>query len=325
MGSVRTSILGRPRRLSRERRASPIYTLNCDEPVYLVALAAAATFAVAIPLEHRAADRAPGTARPGPRQVAAFVRAVIRDPAWLAGMGLNTVGLALHAWALHLGGLSVVQPLLVANLLFALPVNHWLRREPVTLVELGWAALLVLGLVGFLLLATAGVPSGAQMADRGPAVAAGIVAALVAAVLVVAARRAGRSTAATLLGVATGVLFAVTASLIKACTGLLVHGPVALAASWQLYALVVAGAAGLLLNQLAFQAGPLSASLPAITVVDPLAAILLGVVVFDEALRHSLPAIFGEVMSLAMLAVAAVNLSRLERLPATTPAPRPSG
>ncbi|WP_083606583.1 SRPBCC family protein [Geodermatophilus obscurus] len=29
---MRTSILGRPRRLSRDRRASPIYTLNCEEP-----------------------------------------------------------------------------------------------------------------------------------------------------------------------------------------------------------------------------------------------------------------------------------------------------
>lgn len=33
MGSVRTSIIGRPRRLSRDRRASPRYTLNCDEPL----------------------------------------------------------------------------------------------------------------------------------------------------------------------------------------------------------------------------------------------------------------------------------------------------
>ncbi|RFU19720.1 hypothetical protein D0Z06_20320, partial [Geodermatophilus marinus] len=32
MGSVRTSIFGRPRRLSRDRRASPIYTLNYEEP-----------------------------------------------------------------------------------------------------------------------------------------------------------------------------------------------------------------------------------------------------------------------------------------------------
>ncbi|WP_431521188.1 endonuclease domain-containing protein [Blastococcus capsensis] len=33
MGSVRTSILGRPRPLSRDRRASPTYTLNCEEPL----------------------------------------------------------------------------------------------------------------------------------------------------------------------------------------------------------------------------------------------------------------------------------------------------
>ena len=32
MGSVRTSILGRPRHLSRHRRASRLYTLNCEEP-----------------------------------------------------------------------------------------------------------------------------------------------------------------------------------------------------------------------------------------------------------------------------------------------------
>jgi hypothetical protein len=32
MGSVRTSILGRPRRLSRDRRARPRYTLSCEEP-----------------------------------------------------------------------------------------------------------------------------------------------------------------------------------------------------------------------------------------------------------------------------------------------------
>jgi hypothetical protein len=32
MAGVGTSILGRPRHLSRDRRASPRYTLNCEEP-----------------------------------------------------------------------------------------------------------------------------------------------------------------------------------------------------------------------------------------------------------------------------------------------------
>ncbi|MFD1506777.1 hypothetical protein ACFSBG_14000 [Georgenia yuyongxinii] len=32
MGGVRTSILGRPRPLSGDRRTAPHYTLNCEEP-----------------------------------------------------------------------------------------------------------------------------------------------------------------------------------------------------------------------------------------------------------------------------------------------------
>jgi hypothetical protein len=294
--------------------------------VYPVALVAAASFAIAIPLEHRAADSVPGGGGGlGPRQIGAVVRATVRSRWWLTGMSLHTLGLGVHALALYLGGLAVVQPLLVANLLFALPINRRLRREQVKPVELGWAAVLVVSLAGFLVLATAGVPSGIQAADRGPAVAAGALTSVVSVLLVLAAHRAGRSAAATLLGVATGVLFAVTASLLKECTGLLVQGPGGLIAGWQFYALVVVGLTGLLLNQLAYQAGPLSASLPAITVVNPLVSILLGVLVFDENLRHTAPAILGEVVFLGMLALAAVNLSRLEQLPAAAPAPGLNG
>ncbi|MCK6212142.1 hypothetical protein KZX45_16485, partial [Georgenia sp. EYE_87] len=36
MGGVRTSIFGRPRPLSGDRRADPHYTLNCEEPHYLL-------------------------------------------------------------------------------------------------------------------------------------------------------------------------------------------------------------------------------------------------------------------------------------------------
>ena len=289
---------------------------------YPVALVAAAAFAIAIPLEHRAVASVPdddGGLRP--RQIGALVRATVRSRWWLTGMSLHTLGLGAHALALNLGGLAVVQPLLVANLVFALPINRRLRKEQLKPVELGWAAVLVISLAGFLVLATAGVPTGTQAADRGPAVAAGALAGLLAVLFVLAAHRAGRSAAATLLGVATGVLFAVTASLLKECTGLLVQSPGRLLTGWQLYALLVVGITGLLLNQLAYQAGPLSASLPAITVVNPLVAILLGVIVFDENLRHTAPAILGEVVLLGMLALAAVNLSRLEQLPAAAPAP----
>ncbi len=143
------------------------------------------------------------------------------------------------------------------------------------------ALALVVDLAGFLVTATFGVTPSNQPADRGPAVAAGVL--------------------------------AVTATLLKACTNLLPHGPVALLVSWQPYALLVSGAAGLLLNQLSFQAGPLAASLPAITVVDPLVAVLLGVTVYDEDLRHIPLAIAGEVVFLGLFALAAAALTRQEQ------------
>lgn len=280
---------------------------------YPAALCAAAAFAVAIPLEHRSADRAPDAGGLNAGRLRAFVVATVTDGWWLTAMALNVVGFALHAYALHAGALAVVQPLLVSSVLFALPVHHRMRRERVRPVEVVWAALLVTGLAGFLLVATAGVPTGNAPADRGPAIAAGVLVAVATATLVLTARRAGGGTAAALLGIATGALFAVTASLIKVCTGLLARGPLHLLTGWQLYALAAAGALGILLNQLAYQSGPLSASLPAITVVDPLLAILLGVVVFDERLRHGPAAIAGEVLFLGLLATAGVALSRLER------------
>jgi drug/metabolite transporter (DMT)-like permease len=283
-------------------------------PAYPIALTAAATFAVGIPLAHRAADRTPEFGGFRPRQIASFVQVTVHNKWWLIGMGLNVLGFGLNALALSLGRLVAVQPLLTTQLLFALPVNHWLRREPIKPIELLWAAVLVVGLSGFLLIATAGVPATHDTPDRGAAVAAGALVVLVTASLALAARRAVQSTAATLLGAATGVLFAVTASLNKECTGLITQGPVTLLTSWQLYALSLTAAVAILFNQLAYQAGPLSASLPAIAVVAPLVAILLGITVFDEYLRHSPPAIIGQVVSVGLLAIGVIKLARLERV-----------
>jgi hypothetical protein len=150
---------------------------------YPVALLAAAVFAIAISLEHRAAETVPHDGRLGPQEISGTIRATVRNRWWLTGMTVHVLGFGVHALALNLGGLAVVQPLLVANLLFALPVNHWMRRERVRLVEVGWAVVLVVGLTGFLRLAAAGVPAGTEAADRGPAIAAGAFAGLVAAFL----------------------------------------------------------------------------------------------------------------------------------------------
>jgi hypothetical protein len=65
------------------------------------------------------------------------------------------------------------------------------------------------------------------------------------------------------------------------------------------------------LGQLAFQAGPLRASLPAIAIVDPLASIALGVFVYDEHLRPGVAAMTGELACLLVLCAAAIYLGRI--------------
>jgi hypothetical protein len=55
------------------------------------------------------------------------------------------------------------------------------------------------------------------------------------------------------------------------------------------------------LTQAAFNAGPLSASQPALLIVDPLASIILGVLIFGEHLDGTVPALVGAVFALLVI------------------------
>ncbi len=181
-----------------------------------------------------------------------------------------------------------------------------------------------LALAGFLVLAhTSNQITPTDGPDRTPAIAAAVTGLVLAAVCVQLGRRqrhGGR--AAALLGIAVGTIYAATAALLKALTSIALQGPVPLLTSWQLYAVLVAGAGGLLLNQVAFQAGALSASLPAIATVDPLLSIAIGVIVYDEQIRHGLPAGAGLVLLLLVLGGAVIALARSEATSAAEQVPR---
>ena len=90
------------------------------------------------------------------------------------------------------------------------------------------------------------------------------------------------------------------------------HGWTALLLSWQLYTVLALGAIGLFLTQVAFQAGPLTASLPAISTVDPLLSIAIGVLVYDEHIHRG--PLSGAVLLLLMLVLATsvIQLGRIE-------------
>lgn len=281
-------------------------------PVVAASLGSAAAFAVATTLKHRSASQTPDAQQLRPREIGRLVGASIAHPLWLGGTLADTVGLSLQVLALHLGALVVVQPLLITGLLFALLLRQATHRR-VSPREIAWGLVLTASLVGFLALAGTADQSGvSETADKVPAVVAALTGAVLAVICVALGRRqsrAGRSAA--LLGIAVGATYAGTAALLKTLTSIGLQGPVTLLTSWQLYTVLVVGAGGLVLNQLAFQAGPLAASLPAISTVDPLASIALGVVVYDERIRHTVASGLGLAVLLLLLGAAVIQLARL--------------
>src|SRR5271154_2196774 len=80
---------------------------------------------------------------------------------------------------------------------------------------------------------------------------------------------ASRSRRAALLGAATGISWGFVAAVIKELSSHLGDGIGAIFSTWSPYVLVVAGAATMLLASHALAAGPLAASQPGFTILDP--------------------------------------------------------
>ena len=128
---------------------------------------------------------------------------------------------------------------------------------------------------------------GTAIADEG-AFAGGIAVVLASALalLFLAASRPGRHRAA-LLGLAAGLSHGAVAPLLKQVVGQAHLGLLVPLQHWDLYAVVAIGSAAFVLIQIMYQAGRLGASLPPMTIIDPIVAVTLGAVFFHERLAHS--------------------------------------
>ncbi|MGA8465879.1 MAG: hypothetical protein WB688_17060 [Trebonia sp.] len=80
--------------------------------------------------------------------------------------------------------------------------------------------------------------------------------------------------------------------------------------TWSLYVLLVVGAATMLLASHALAAGPLAASQPGFTILDPLAASLLGIFLFGEQIQTGPWDLAGEALAVALVVAGAATLSR---------------
>ncbi|MEU6669026.1 DMT family transporter [Streptomyces sp. NPDC046727] len=271
----------------------------------LLALLAALSNAAASVLQRRAAVQEPDQGGGAGSAVRRLAR-LLRRPYWLAGAGLLALSSLLQAGALAVGSLSLVQPLLAAELLFTLAVGSVVfRRHPDARTWLAFVALA--GGLALFLLAAAPSP-GRSTARPGDWLLGGGGALGAVVLLVLAARPSGGACRAALLGLASAVSFATTAALLKEAVGRLAHGPGAMFAHWSLYATLGAGLVAFLLLQSALAAGSLTASQPALTLGDALTSVVLGWVLFAESIHLGL-SLLPEAIGVALIGTGSIGLA----------------
>jgi hypothetical protein len=90
------------------------------------------------------------------------------------------------------------------------------------------------------------------------------------------------------LAAATAVIYAFVNAVTKSGVDLLTSRGAGVLATWEPYAPMAAGILGGLFGQSAFNAGPLSLSLPVIDTVEPVCSVILAAAVFHEHLARSL-------------------------------------
>jgi len=273
--------------------------------VLLLAFAASLCFAAAYVLQYHEAHEAPRGLFLSPRLLVELARHRI----WVGGIAAMIIGDLLQAAALGKGSLAVVEPVLTASLLFALPLSAAWRRERLRPIE--WAgAIMVSAGLGLLL----GVGSPTTGASDMPMfqwilvtlAAWGLSLSLVSAGL----RLPSPSHRAALIGAGAGVLFGLQDALTRYCLHWIDKDFMHLVVSWQPYVLIVTAIYGLTLTQSAYEAGSLSAALPPMAVGEPVIGILIGMVALDETFDTSLTALPWEAFGAVVMVVGAWLLAR---------------
>ncbi|MGE2718580.1 DMT family transporter [Mycolicibacterium celeriflavum] len=244
---------------------------------------------------------------------------LLRDRQWWLGSFVAAAGFALQAAALGVGSVLLVQALLVTSLLFAMPINARLSHRRVTRWQWTWAVLLAASVA---VIVTVGNPTAGQsraswetwtvvLMVLGPALA----------LCVIGANLWKGPVSAVLLALVSGALWGLFAVLTKGVVDRLGDGFEALLRTPELYVWAVVAVAGTAWQQASFRAGSLTASLPTMTVAEPVVASVLGVVVLGETLRPGEAGWFALIAAVGVMVVSTAALARSEAATAAQPAP----
>lgn len=250
-------------------------------PAIGLAVVAALFFALAASLQHDAVD---GVADDhGGRLGLAAFRALVRRPGWLLGMATAGLGASLHAVALVLAPVAVVQPvgILAVPIAVLLTVRRT-RESPGRGVVLG-VLLCVAGVAAFVVIAATSTTT-TRVPDFATLIAGTSCLVVVLALVAVAVTQTGwiRCVAWVTGG---AVAFGLVSALVRALSQQITTGLVGFTDPrffGTVAGIVVAMVVGGWLVQQGFATGAPEVVIACLTVVDPIVAVLLGIVLLGE-------------------------------------------
>jgi drug/metabolite transporter (DMT)-like permease len=271
-----------------------------------LALVAAFLFALAATLQQKGALNLPTISLADPKSLARLAG----QTTWLIGTLALFTGYLFQAGALDRGRLSVIQPLLVTTVVFALPLGYFMTRQHVGRREVIGALVIIVGLGLFV---SFGDPAGGN--ENAPnsqwAIAIGLLSVL-SVLMLVFGRGGGLAMKAAVYGTVAGIMFGLSSALTKPTLDYLHESVGTMLSHWQCYALAVAGVLGFVLQQVSLGTGRLAPSVATVSVANPLVGILIGILLLDERLSrpgwHILVAVIG--LGLALVGAVAISLAR---------------
>ncbi len=280
----------------------------------VLVLLAAASEALSNVLQHRAAQSAgPGGSTERQGEARALLR-TLKMPLFLLGFLLMIVGYGFHVASLGLGKLSVIQVIFVSQLVFVLPFTKWVAKTSVSARDWAGAIIVTVGIALFVWFAQ---PTEGEMNQSTVQwlAAVGIVSLLCVIVIVLGYRMSGGPRAA-LIGCSGGLMNGLVAPLTKGTIAVGAGGVGAMFANWMIYATVIAALLGVLFPLMAYRAGPITASFPAVIGLNPIVATLLGVWLFHETLSGGVIPVVVMTLSSVMILLGIVWLSRSKAIAA---------
>ncbi len=265
--------------------------MNNTALAVIIMLISCAMYGLSYVLQHKGTQEAigEGVENPGPA-------ALIRNKIWLIGIVLFGLSFIVHLLALAFGSVGIVQPLIVTELIFIPPFAALISHARIT--KRDWLAIITvsIGLAVFLI-ASSPTEGSDEPSFLGWTITILVFYALCGLLLLIGSRLPVSPRAA-LYGVAAGLinaLLALTAKGAFEASGSLLASPLT-------YITIVVALSTIALTAVAFRAGPITTSSPAMIATNPIVSTIAAIIIFGETINTSLVAIALIIVCLAAVA-----------------------